>query len=231
MSGDRHKLDVKERTALGSAHTRRLRAQGYVPGVLYGKGEPRAIAVPERALRTALTGPSGMHAVLDVVLEGQKTAHPSILKEFQQDPLRGKVSHIDLHEVRLDQPIQSAVQVVLVGEAAGAKVGGALSQIANEVTVEALPMEMPERLEADVSALEIGDALRLADLVAPEGATFVDDLEETVIATVTQPTRVEEPEEAEEAAEGEELPEGAAEEPGAEAAEAEAAGEPDTDEG
>ena len=229
MSGDRHKLEVKERVALGSAHTRRLRAQGLVPGVLYGKGDPRAIAVEERALRAALTGPSGMHAVLDVVLEGQKTTHPSILKDFQQDPLRGKVSHIDLHEVRLDQPIQSSVQVVLVGEAAGAKVGGALSQVTNEVTIEALPMEMPERIEADVSALEIGDTLRLADLTAPEGATFVDDVEETVIATVTQPTRVEEPEA--EAVEGEELPEGAADEPAAEAPAAEAAGEPDTVEG
>ena len=113
MSGDRFKLEVQERELRGSRESRRLRAQGLVPGVLYGKGHARAIAVPEHDLRSALTGPSGMHAILDVVLAGQTTVHPSILADYQQDPIRGTVSHVDLREVRLDQPIQATV-VVLV---------------------------------------------------------------------------------------------------------------------
>jgi large subunit ribosomal protein L25 len=204
VSGDRFKLEVQEREQRGSRNTRRLRAQGLVPGVLYGKGQSRAIAVPERDLRAALTGPSGLHAILDVVLEGQTTVHPSILAELQQDPLRGTVSHIDLREVRLDQPIQATVVVQLVGEPEGVLNGGVLSLVTRELQVEALPGEIPEHLDADVSALEIGAVLRLEDLPAIADVTFLDDLHETVIATVSAP-RVEVEPEVEPEVEGEEV--------------------------
>ena len=226
MSGDRFQLEVQERESRGSRESRRLRAQGLIPGVLYGKGQSRAIAVPERDLRAALTGTSGMHAILDVVLEGQKTVHPSILADLQQDPIRGTVSHIDLREVRLDQPIQATVVVQLVGESQGVKNGGVLSLVNREVNVEALPMEVPEHIDADVSSLEIGDVLRLEDLTAIEGVTFLDDPHETVIATVSAPrvevepvAEIEEGEEVEgEVAEGEEAAE-AGEAPADEASE------------
>ncbi|CAN5234105.1 hypothetical protein BH18ACT12_BH18ACT12_12990 [soil metagenome] len=208
MAGERVKLQVKERESRGSADARRLRKAGFIPGVLYGKGKGSyAICVPERELRRVLTGQGGLHAILDVVLEGQKTTHAPILKDYQQDPIRGHISHIDLQEVPLDQPIQASVTVQLVGEPAGVKEGGVLSQVQREINVEALPMEIPEHLELDVSGLEIGDTLRLADLGTHEGVTYLDDPEETVLATVTLPTREVEPE-PEELAEGEELPEG-----------------------
>jgi large subunit ribosomal protein L25 len=232
MAGERIRLEVKERERSGSRDSRRLRKTGVIPGVLYGRGhKPHPICVSERELRRVLTGSAGLHAILDVVLEGQKTAHSSILKDYQVDPIRGKIDHFDLQEVRLDQPIQTAVVVELVGESVGAKAGGVLSQVAREVRVEALPLEVPERLELDVSSMEIGDSLRLSDLRVPEGVTLLDDLE-TVLATVTVPTRVEEPEveaeeeELEEGAEGE-APEGepAPEAEGEAPAAAEAAGE------
>ena len=225
MAGERIKLEVTTREHLGSRETRRVRKRGLVPGVLYGGGsEPRAIAVPERELRRALTGAGGMHAILDVVVEGHDGAHPSILKEFQHDPLRGKVTHIDLQEVRLDRPISALVDVALIGaeDAPGVREGGALSQVAREVNVEALPLEVPEHLDLDVSGMAIGDTLRISDLLEHEGVTFLDD-PETVLATLTMPTRVEEPEP--EVAEGEEG-EGVSEEEGAEAA-AEGEGQPE----
>src|SRR6266545_368606 len=162
-----------------------------------------------RSARAAapLTRAGGLHAILDVVLEGQKTAHASILKDYQQDPIRGHISHVDLQEVRLDQPIQASVTVQLVGEPAGAKEGGVLSQVQREVNVEALPMEIPEHIDLDVSGMAIGDTLRLADLAPIEGVTYLDDPEETVLASVGLPTKIEEPE-PEEVPEGEELPEG-----------------------
>jgi large subunit ribosomal protein L25 len=235
MAGERIRLEVHERERPGTRESRRLRRDGLIPGVLYGHGKPHAISVPERELRRVLTGAAGLHAILDVVLSGQKTTHSSILKDYQVDPIRGKIEHFDLQEVRLDQPIQTNVVVELVGESVGAKAGGVLSQVAREVRVEALPLEVPERLELDVSAMEIGDALRLADLAAPEGVTLLDD-PEMVLATVTVPTKVEEPEEVveegEELPEGEvppeEQPEGAAEAPAE--PEAAAAGEPGTTE-
>src|SRR6266511_2894841 len=209
MAGERIKLQVRERERRGSADARRL-----------------------------LTGDGGLHAILDVVLEGQQTTHASILKDYQQDPIRGHISHVDLQEVRLDRPIQASVTVQLVGEPVGAKEGGVLSQVQREINVEALPMEIPEHIDLDVSRMAIGDTLRLADLMPLEGVTYLDDPEETVLATVTMPTRVEEPEP--EVEEGEELPEGEVPEgeeapegegePAAEAASGES-GEPGTTEG
>jgi len=230
MAGERVKLQVRERELRGSADARRLRREGLVPGVLYGKGNtPHAICVSERELRRVLTGPSGLHAILDVVVEGQQTTHASILKDYQQDPLRGRISHVDLQEVRLDQPIHAQVAVQLVGEPAGVKEGGVLSQVQREINVEALPMEIPEHLELDVSGMAIGDTLRLADLPARDGVTYLDDPDETVLATVTLPTREVEPEPEEVAEEGElaegevppeEQPEGAADQPSEPSAEA-----------
>ncbi len=223
MSGDRLKLEVRERDDLGSRPTRRLRAQGFIPGVLYGKGYSRAIVVPAGDLRTAMTGPSGLHAILDVVVEGHATVHPSILAEYEQDPIRGTISHIDLREIRLDQTIHATVVVHLVGESAGVKTGGVLSLIARELQVEALPANVPEHIDVDVAALELGDVLRLADIPAIKDVTFLDDPHETVIATVSMPRGYAEIEEADAAAAA------AAEEAAAEGApEAEAAeeGEP-----
>src|SRR5436190_10211356 len=209
MAGERIRLEVQERELRGTRNSRRLRKEGMIPGVLYGRGQnPHPICVQERELRRVLTGGHGLHAILDVVLEGQKSTHASILKDYQVDPIRGKIEHFDLQEVRLDQPIQSSVTVELVGESAGTKAGGVLSQVSREIRVEALPLEVPERIELDVSAMEIGDTLRLSDLAAREGVTYLDD-PETVLANVTVPTRVEEPE-PEEAEEGEEGEEGEA---------------------
>src|SRR5215211_3655004 len=235
MAGERIKLQVRDREGLGSRESRRLRRAGFVPGVLYGaKTKAHPFCVEERELRRVLTGGGGLHVILDVVLEGQKSTHPSVLKAYQQDPIRGRLLHIDLHEVRLDQPIQAVVTVQLIGEAAGTKEGGVLSQVSRELNVEALPLEIPEHIDADVSAMSIGDTMRLADLGAIEGVTFLDDPEDTVIATVTLPTRVEEPEEMlEEGEEGElegvaaeETPEGAAD--GEASPDADAVGGPGT---
>jgi large subunit ribosomal protein L25 len=215
VAGERIKLEVAERERGGSRESRRLRKQGLIPGVIYGGGKtPHSISVPERELRRVLTGGSGMHAILDVVLEGQKTARASILKDYQQDPIRGTIIHVDLQEVRLDQPIQAQVVVELTGGDAGpgVKEGGVLSQVTREVTVEALPMEIPDHLELDVSGMALGDTLRVADLQVREGMTLLDD-PETVLANVSAPRVeevVEEAEEAEgeveEAAEGEAAP-------------------------
>jgi large subunit ribosomal protein L25 len=221
MAGERIKLEVAPRETTGSREARRLRKRGLIPGILYGRGaEPHAISIPERDLRRALTGGSGMHTILDVVLDGEDGSHASILKDYQQDPLRGKLVHVDLQEVRLDVAITASVTIILVGaeDAPGVREGGALSQVAREVNVEALPMEVPEHLQLDVSGMAIGDTLRIADLDERQGVAFLDD-PETVLATLTMPTRVEEPEE--EPVEGEEgelegvadeeRPEGAAE--------------------
>ncbi|MDE3025321.1 MAG: 50S ribosomal protein L25 [Acidobacteriota bacterium] len=218
MAGERTTLTVTAREQLGSRESRRLRKQGLVPGVLYGHGEPVAICVAERELRRALSGEAGLHAILDVEIDGHGKKHASILKDYQVDAVRGGVTHVDLQEVRLDRPIHASVTLHLAGgeDAPGVREGGVLSQPLREVNIEALPLEVPEHLDLDVSHMEIGGTLRIADVAAPAGVTLLDD-PETVVATVTAPTRVveEESEEAaaegeEAAAEGEEAPEGEA---------------------
>ncbi len=208
MAGERTTLTVQARESLGSRNTRRLRKQGFVPGVLYGRGEPVAISIEERELRRALTGAAGLHSILDVQIDGKGSTHASILKDYQLDNVRGGVVHVDLQEVRLDQTITASVSVHLTGgeDAPGVREGGVLSQPLREIQVEALPLEIPEHIDLDVSQMATGDTLRIFDLKVPDGVTLLDD-PETVVATVTAPTReiVEEEEVAEgEVAEGEE---------------------------
>ncbi len=210
------KIEVREREQRGTAANRRLRRDGFVPGIIYGHGvKPRAFVVPEAELRRALSGGHGTHAILDVLVEGDKTAHPAILKDYQRNPARGDLLHVDLQVVRLDQTIQSSVAVVIVGDAdaPGIRAGGVVIASARELNVEALPTEVPDQIEADISGLEIGDSIHLSDLEAPKGVTFLDE-PETLVVSVAPPARVvEEVEEVEEeeGVEGEEAAEGGAE--------------------
>jgi large subunit ribosomal protein L25 len=195
LAGERVKLTALERTTLGSAESRRLRRRGLIPGVVYGRSDPVAITVEERELRAALTTSAGSHAVIDVAIDGRRS-HSVILKAYQRDKVRGQIIHVDLQEVRLDQPIQTAVSVTLTGDPVGVREGGVLSQVTNDVNVEALPLEVPQHLEADISGLGIGDSLRLGDLELPDGVTLLDD-PEAVLATVVHQIREDELEPAE----------------------------------
>jgi large subunit ribosomal protein L25 len=202
MAGERIKLVVAHRDTLGSPESRRLRKQGLIPGVLYGRNEPISICVQERELRRALTTSAGLHAILDVQVDGKGTSHASIVKDYQVDKIRGHVTHVDLQEVRLDQPIHAAVTVHLIGgeDAPGVREGGVLSQPLRELNVAALPLEVPEHVDVDVTQLEMNGTLRVADVTVPDGVTLLDD-PETVVATVTAPTREVAPEEELEGAE------------------------------
>lgn len=192
MSTDRVTLEVSARTPeqLGSRNVRRLRKQGLIPGVLYGKKSgSHAFVVGERDLRTALSGGSGVHTVLDVKLDG--TSHTAVVKEFQRHAVRGTLTHIDLHEIRLDVAIQVTVALVLTGEAPGARQGGLVQQVAREVRVEALPTGIPDGIEVSIDALELGELVRLSDVRPPAGVTILDD-PETIVASCLSPRELEE---------------------------------------
>jgi large subunit ribosomal protein L25 len=171
-----------------------------VPGVIYGVGgDTTSFKVEARKLRTVL---AEGHALFDIELDGSQR-QPVIVKEQQEDPVKGRVIHLDLLKVRLDQTIQSTVPLELEGveEAPGVKEGGVLEHVTRELSIEALPTDIPDRIVANVSALGIAETMTLASVAAPAGVTILDDLEETVVATVTAPSEVvEEPEEVEEEA-------------------------------
>jgi large subunit ribosomal protein L25 len=173
--------------------------------------------VATTVLREALTGEAGRHAVLDVTLPGEKAAVPAILKEFQLDPIRDRVTHVDLLAIRLDQPIEARATVNLIGEPRGVKLdGGVLEQPTHEISVLGLPSALVDHVDVDVSELGVGDSLKLADVATPEGLTLTGDLD-LVIATVTGSSAVEAPEDEAAAAEAAEAAEAAAEEAAPEA--------------
>jgi large subunit ribosomal protein L25 len=219
-SADTTGLTVEPREPAGSRAARRLRRQGKVLGIVYGGGEePVAFQVDARALRQAL---AHRGAVLDLTI-GDAGGTPVVVKEQVHHPVNGETVHLDLLRVRLDQAIQATVVLELVGgeDAPGVKEGGVLEQVTRELTVEALPTEIPDSLQHDVSALVIGDTVTLEALTPPANVKLIDD-PETVMATLSPPKlQLEEEPELEE--ETELVGEGEAAE-GEEAADGEAAG-------
>ena len=219
--GNRPTLDVEDRPERGTRAAKRLRREGYVPGVVYGgkDGDCTSFKVNWRDLRQVLAG----SALIDLKVGGK--TRPVIVKDQQQHPVRDELLHIDLLEVRLDEKIQTQVSVHLEGaeEAPGIKEGGVLEHVTHQLNIEALPTDIPEAIHVDVSGLEIAATMHLSEISPPAGVTFLDDPEDTILATVVVPTEVEEPEIEEETElvgeEGEEVE-------GAEAAEGEEGAEP-----
>jgi large subunit ribosomal protein L25 len=187
MASQNTKLDVHAREAAHSRETRRLRRSGQVPGVLYGGNDgPVAFAVAERTLRHALAAKG---AVLELSIDGGSST-PAVLKDAQRHPVRGDLMHVDLLRVDLNVAIQAPVTVELIGgeEAPGVVEGGILEHVTREVNVEALPNEIPETIQVDVSKLEMNGTLALGDATAPKGITFLDDPETTILASITPPS-------------------------------------------
>jgi len=185
MASQTTKLSISARDVSNSRATRRLRRAGQVPGVLYGGGaDALPFAVDERELRHAL---AAQGAVVELQLDGEATA--AVLKDSQRHPVRGQTLHVDFLRVRLDVAIHAVVALELRGgdDAPGTKEGGVLEHVTREVNIEALPNDIPERLELDVSAMQINDTVFLSQVVAPSGVTILDDVEETVVANLSPP--------------------------------------------
>lgn len=212
-------LNVAPREPAGSRGARRLRREGNVPGVVYGGGEdPISFQVRAGELRQALAHGG---AVIDLTVEGS-AATPVVLKEHDRHPVTGDTMHVDLLRVRLDVKIESTVLLELTGveDAPGVKEGGVLEHVTRELAIEALPTDIPDAIQHDVSEMTIGDTLTLDALTPPAEVELLDD-PETVIATLTPPRlQLEEEEEIEEETEivGEEGAAGEAGGPGAEVA-------------
>jgi large subunit ribosomal protein L25 len=194
---DRPTLTVTARDQFGSRASRRLRRGGLVPGVVYGHGgDAKPFQVPERELRTIL---GEGQTLLDLKIDGSD-AVPVVIKEQQHHPLRGDVVHLDCLEVRLDEKIQSEVAIELEGaeNAPGVREGGVLEHVTREITIEALPTDIPEHLTVDVSEMEISDTVTLEAVTPPSGVEFSlgEDVspEEITIATLSPPRVEEEPE-------------------------------------
>lgn len=194
MANESTRLNATVRDIEGSRANRRLRREGSVPAVIYGgDAEPVALKVDSRELRQALHGAG---AVLEIAV-GDET-QTAVVKDIQIHPVRNEALHIDFVRVRMDVAIHSIVTLELVGaeDSPGIDEGGVLEQQLREVNVEALPGDIPESIQHDVSNLEMGATVTVADLSAPDGVTILDETD-IVVASVTLPRLEVETDEAE----------------------------------
>jgi large subunit ribosomal protein L25 len=183
------KLKAEKREDSGKGAARKLRAAGRVPAVLYGHGVgPMAVSVDARDLFHVLHGSAGTNVLVDLQVDGAQ--HLSLPREIQRDHVRGRYLHVDFLAVRRDETVTVSVPVRVVGESPGVKAGGVIEHHLWELQVECLPGDVPDGIEADVSKLQVGDSLRVADLLPPQGVSVLTPLEESVIAVVIPQVRV-----------------------------------------
>ena len=188
----------------GSRASRRLRAEGKIPGVVYGHGvDPLSVAVNRRELRAVLTTEAGMNALIDLGVGDQR--HLTVVRDVQRHPVRHEVVHLDFVIVRRDEVISVEVPIVLTGSAEEVRrEAGTVDQVLFSLTVLGRPGSFPNELEIDISNLRIGDSVRVDDLALPEGVTTELDGEEPVVVAQLSRASLEADElEAEAAAEGE----------------------------
>jgi large subunit ribosomal protein L25 len=195
------KLSAKARDIAGKS-SHKLAREGLVPAVVYGpKIETLSITVDRRDFEQLMHHASVGSTLIDLAVEGQGKALNVIIKEVRHDELKGTVQHIDFWAVDMGHALQTAIPVTFVGSPEGERAGGVVMHVLHELKVEARPKDLPEHIEVDLSALEIGDSFTVSSVVAPAGVTLLDD-PETVIAAVQAPAvEVEAPAEAEEVTE------------------------------
>jgi large subunit ribosomal protein L25 len=189
---DNISLEAREREGRGKNDARRLRAQGMVPAVLYGDGGgagSTVLAVPAKVVDYTLQH-VGDNALYDLKLGDQDDATVRVV-DVQRNPVSGRLVHVDLAPVNMRERIVVTVPLTVAGtdDSPGVTEGGVLDQVAYEVEVESLPGDIPQGLTLDVSGLQIGDNLTLADVGLPQGVELISDPEE-VAATVTPPTEI-----------------------------------------
>jgi large subunit ribosomal protein L25 len=185
-------IDAQPRSERGKNQARRLRHSGLVPGILYGAHKPTiSVALNPKQVRTVLESEAGQNTILSVQLKDGETASAMIV-DWQYEPLKGALLHVDLKRIALDQVLRVAVPVQAAGEAAGVKQqGGILEFVSRQVEVECLPADIPDHIDADVSHLMIGNNVRAKDLKLGERVKLAAD-PELVIVHVIAPKAVEE---------------------------------------
>ncbi len=176
--------EVRDEREQGSAASRRLRAAGRVPGVLYGHGtEPVALSVDARALRAGLSSSAGENALFQLEVGG--TRHLAIPRHLQRHPVRRTVAHIDFQVVRRDELVPAEVPLHLVGDpVAVTRAGGTVEHVLTSLSVKTRPADIPAAIEVDLSGLELGTTIRVGDLAVPGGVSVEADPDVPVVVTV-----------------------------------------------
>ena len=184
------KLSATVRKEKGKGVAGRLRQKGMLPAVVYGRKTPSTpLLIDSKQLRLAIAGGKGESKLFSLLIEGNGEPREKMvmIKELQIHPLKRHYLHVDFLEVAMDEEITMPLPIKLLGEAEGVKIGGVLQQVRRELEIRCLPSNIPDSLEVDVSALNIGDSIHLKDVQMPAGIKALEDADLT-IATVLSPT-------------------------------------------
>ncbi|HWL54616.1 MAG TPA: 50S ribosomal protein L25 [Chthoniobacteraceae bacterium] len=171
------KLAAQPRTAVGRNAVKKIKSAGFVPAVIYGNGgSPASLQVVEHELDIILAHAAGEHFLVELTIDGETKPRTTIVQDIQTDPVSRRTLHVDFQVVSDDKPIETAIPLEPTGEAVGVKsFGGLLDQLIRQVTVRALPKDLPALVQVDVSAMNIGDLLHIKDIPLPEGISIVED--------------------------------------------------------
>ena len=190
---DSMNLKAVPRDVIGKS-SHKLAGENLIPAVLYGpKRETVSISVNRHDFELLIGKHSGGSTIVEIDLEGAKEPVHALIRDLQQNPVKGTILHVDFMAVEMDKLLQASVTLRFINDPAGVKAGGVLTANFHEVSVEAKPADLPEAIEVDIAALEIGDSLHVSDIVAPAGVTILDDADEVIVSVLAP--RVEEEEE------------------------------------
>jgi large subunit ribosomal protein L25 len=205
-------LTALSRKSFGSADSRRHRRNGKIPAVVYGHGEPKGLIIDAHEFNTKfMTISESM--IINLEIDGQN--HDVLIRDYQENTISGEITHVDFYEIERGKSLTTNVGLHLTGTAVGIREGGILESFVHEVEVECLPKDLPERIDIDISTLQIGHSIHIRDVEAPSGVTILNPPDQVICAVAYKRAEVEEAAaEAEEeaAAEGEEEEEESAEE-------------------
>lgn len=179
------------RDVIGKAN-RRLAAEGKIPAVLYGHDRAtKVLAVDRHDFELLMSHHSAGSTIVEIHIDGEKRPVNAVVKELQHSPVKGNILHIDFQVIRMDEAIHVTVPLRYVGDSAGVKAGGILTENAHQVNIEAKPKDIPDGIDVEVSALEIGDSLRLGQVPIPDGVKILDDAEEILCSVLPPAVAVE----------------------------------------
>ena len=167
------KLKAEQRTAVGRSATRKLKARGIIPAIVYGgKDKPQPLQVSARDINAMLSHAAGENILVELEIAGEKSNRTALVQEIQHSPVGGNILHVDFHAVSMDEKIQAEVPLEPAGIPNGVKnFGGLLEQSLRYLPIECLPRDLPDRITVDVSNLNIGDSIHVRDIKLPDGVT------------------------------------------------------------
>lgn len=178
-------MKIEARTSTGKGISRRLRAAGRIPGIVYGRGvEPVAVSLEPKALNTAIAGEGGLNNLITLEGGGDLDKVVVIVAEIQRDVLKRTPEHVDLHRVNMNEKVRIIVPVSLVGTAAGVKEGGMLDFAHHTLHIECLPAQIPAHIEINIADLKIGHAIHVNEISFPEGVKCVDNPKTPVVGVL-----------------------------------------------